>query len=451
MLFIMLRAIRRCAYYLLDTSVFLFGVCLINFLKHLSHPTLQSLGYKIGSLAFYTIPNLRKTALTNLALAYPHLPYHERYLLAKQSIQHVMITFCELLAVEALAKNIDSLISIQTAESCTIGYHPDEVITNSELQTIFEQLSNNEGVILFCGHQANWELPFLFITKQYPGLALAKPIPNARLNKKIFSLRELFKGKITTPKNGINQALRALNQGHIVGLVGDQALLMSSYSYPLFGSEAFTTTTPALLAYKTGKPIVAVSIYRKGCHYEIVPSKKIYPNYSLPMKESLIDMMNRAMLFLERGISLQPELWMWMHKRWKSKLKNKFKKTYAFSHILILIQDFDIPTYNSFLQYLTNLYLGAKLTIAIRRTSQTLFKLPPINTDCCFQTFTNYDELIQKPNIFPAVFACNKLPRNVRNHYLRTGTRKVYKIRQFDTSPDQFTKKFSSHIKNTKV
>lgn len=447
-LLLMFRTVKRYTHYLIDTSIFFFGAGLIKIFKHIPHKTLLLVGQKIGSLAFYAIPDLRKTALTNLALAFPHLSFYDRYLLAKQSIQHVMITFCELLAVESLAKNIDSLISIQTAESCSLGYHPNEVIAEDELQSMFNQLAQNEGVILFCGHQANWELPFLFITKRYPGLALAKPIPHERLNKKIFSLREIFKGKIVTPKNGINQALRALYQGHVVGLVGDQALLMSSYAYPLFGAEAFTTTTPALLSYKTGKPIVAVSVYRKGCHYEVVPSKKIYPNYSLPMKEAITDMMDRAMQFLEKGISIQPEQWMWMHKRWKSKLKNKFKKKYAFSHILILIKETELNISSTFLQTLSELYLGAKLTIAIHCIKKTPLDLPQISGSYTTLTFADYEDLIKIPNIFPAVFATD-LPKHIRKHYLRTGTRKVHIVRPSKIGIYELPRKFASYLKKT--
>lgn len=423
----MFKLISRFTHHLVDTGVFLLGLSFIKIFSCIPHKRLQKIGRVVGSLAFYTIPNLKKTALTNLALAFPHLSYSQRYLIAKQSIQHVMITFAELLAVKSLAKNIDQLIDIQTAESPHLQYDPSEVLTKEELQEMFDLLSKNQGVILFCGHQANWELPFLFITKKYPGLAFAKAIPNQRLNKKIFSLRELFKGKIITPKNGIHQAMSVLKQGHAVGIVGDQALLMSSYTYPLFGEPAYTTTTPALLAYRTGAPIVAISIYRTGLSCQLVPSKKIYPNYSLPMKESIKDMMDQSMKFLEKGLTFYPEQWMWMHKRWKNKLKHKLKKKYAFSHLLILVQDKQIPEYTSFLNDISDLYSGAKITLAIQ-TSQPSAE-PPIHHAHTIQHFSTHEDLLQMPNIFPAVFNCMHLPKQVRKHYLKTGTRLFQNVR----------------------
>lgn len=228
-----------------------------------------------------------------------------------------MITLLELLAVEGLAHKLDEYISIATSDTHPEGFSNHEVITKEELEETFTELKNNQGIILFCGHQANWELPFLYITRDFPGLAFAKPIKNVRLNKKIFSLREMFKGKIVSPKQGIPSALQALNKGHIIGIVGDQALLISSYAYPLFGHEAFTTTTPALLAYKTGRPVMAISVCRQSNGYTIIPSKKFYADKSLPIKESIPLLMNNLMSFLEKGIACRPEQWMWMHKRWK--------------------------------------------------------------------------------------------------------------------------------------
>lgn len=140
-------------------------------------------------------------------------------------------------------------------------------------------------------------------------------------------MREIFKGKIVAPKQGINTALQALQQGYVIGIVGDQALLISSYTYPLFEHEAFTTTSPALLAYKTGKPVIAISICRNKNGYTIVPSKKLYADKSLPIKDATTSLMNKLMGFLETGIAHKPQQnWMWMHKRWKRKLHKGLKR-----------------------------------------------------------------------------------------------------------------------------
>ncbi|BAE81110.1 acyltransferase [Chlamydia felis Fe/C-56] len=421
----MLKNLHRGKQSIVDFFGYYLGISLIGILKRIPHSLLSRLGKALGSIVFYTVPNYRKTALTNLALAFPDKSFTERRRIAKHSIQHVMITVLELLAVEGLIGNLDNLISIATAETSPEGFCHDEVLTQEELEDTFSNLSNNEGIILFCGHQANWELPFLYITKDYPGLAFAKPIKNARLNQKIFSLREIFKGKIVSPKHGIHSAIQALQKGHVIGIVGDQALLISPYSYPLFGNEAFTTTSPALLAYKTGKPVVAVSVFRHNHGYTIVPSKKFYADKSLPIKDSVASLMNNLMRFLEKGIAYQPQQWMWMHKRWKRKLYNKLKKKYAYSHILVIVNASDLENSKDFLIDLAELYSGSSLTLALYN---------PVNEKVPYEGLSSYiikefpslSLLRSLPNSFPAIFDLAELPKDLHKHFKNTGSIALY-------------------------
>ncbi|EGK69384.1 lipid A biosynthesis-related protein [Chlamydia abortus LLG] len=447
----MFNTLRRAKKSFVDCCVYYLGITLIGIFKRIPHSWLHRLGKALGTLVFYTISDYKKTALTNLALAFPDKSFKERQSIAKHSIQHVMITVLELLAVEGLIGHLNDLISIATAEARPGGFSSDEVLTQKELQDTFSKLNENEGVILFCGHQANWELPFLYITRDYPGLAFAKPIKNARLNKKIFSLREIFKGKIVAPKQGINSALHALQQGHVIGIVGDQALLISSYTYPLFGHEAFTTTSPALLAYKTGKPVIAVSICRNTKGYTIVPSKKLYADKSLPIKDATTSLMNKLMGFLEKGIAHQPQQWMWMHKRWKRKLSPGLKKKYAYSHILVIVNSRDLEYFEQFLSDLARLYSGAALTLALYNpTKEKIFatNVPQYT----IQEFSYLETLYTLPNSFPAVFDLAELPVCLHKHFKKTGSVVLYTRKALEKNLSQPTaplitalKKFSKN------
>ncbi|EPP37381.1 Lipid A biosynthesis lauroyltransferase [Chlamydia avium] len=421
----MFNRLRYAKKIIVDSCVYFLGSFFIYIFKFIPLPLLHYLGKILGTIIFYIIPDYRKTALTNLTLAFPHKPFLEKHLLAKQSIQHVTITLLELLAVEGLVHKLDELISIATSDTQPEGFSSHEVITKEELEETFSELANNQGIILFCGHQANWELPFLYITRDFPGLAFAKPIKNARLNKKIFSLREIFKGKIISPKQGIHYALQALQQGHIIGIVGDQALLISSYAYPLFGHEAFTTTTPALLAYKTGKPVMAISVYRQPGGYKIIPSKKFYADKSLPIKEATSLLMDNLMNFLEKGIACKPEQWMWMHKRWKKKLHNKIKKKYAYSYILIVLPNLITDRHLQFLNDLAELYLGAQLTLAVP-TQISPEQLGNVSPSYTIQQFHTPEQLILIPNVFHAVFDLFGLSKTIFQHFKTTGSLAIY-------------------------
>ncbi|MBQ8498466.1 lipid A biosynthesis lauroyl acyltransferase [Chlamydia sp.] len=421
---------------LVDHLVYGLGIGILTFLRLLPRSSLRIFSKGLGTCIFYIVSDFRKTALTNLALAFPEKSFVERYRIALQSVQQVVITFVELATVDKFAKHIDEIITIVTSEDTPEGFFPEEVSSKQELANFFARLDRREGAILFCGHQANWELPFLYITKRYPGLAFAKPVKNLRLNKKIISLRESFQGKIVPPQNAINQALRALCKGEIVGIVGDQVLLSSQYSYPLFGSEAFTTTSPALLAYKTKKPVVAITIYRQpNGNYLVVPSKAFHANTELSIRESTEQLMDQLMRFLEKGIACKPEQWLWLHKRWKRKLRHKFKRRYAFSHILVIVRGTSLNEIQQFLVEFAEFYAEASLFLAIIGTPNINPKkrLSPYST----QFFSSETELLTSPNFFPAVVDLFGLSRKLRQHYKKTGSKKFFTKNQLKASLSQ--------------
>ncbi|ESN89810.1 acyltransferase [Chlamydia suis MD56] len=421
---------------LVDHLVYGLGLGILTILRLLPRSSLRLFGKGVGTIIFYIISDFRKTALTNLALAFPEKSFAERYRIALQSVQQVIITFVELATVDKFSKHIDDIITIATSEDSPEGFFPEEVSSKQELEHFFARLDQQQGAILFCGHQANWELPFLYITKRYPGLAFAKPVKNSRLNKKIISLRESFQGRIVPPQNAINQALRALHKGEVVGIVGDQVLLSSQYSYPLFGSQAFTTTSPALLAYKTKKPVIAVVIYRQpNGNYLVVPSKAFYANQELSIRESTEQLMDQLMRFLEKGIACKPEQWLWLHKRWKRKLRHKFKRCYAFSHILVVVKGDALNSLHKFLTEFAEFYANASLSLAIIGALDSVpgGSLSPYS----LQFLSSEEELLVKPNFFPAVLDLFGLSRRTRRHYKKTGSRKIFSKNRLKASLSQ--------------
>ncbi|ANH78883.1 lipid A biosynthesis lauroyl acyltransferase [Candidatus Chlamydia sanziniae] len=425
------QKLRQIQQNLLEAPLYYVVIGTIAVCKRIPMMILRRVGKILGTLAFYTIADYRKTSLTNLALAFPHKPFHERYILAKESLQHFMITILELLGIEKLIQNIDSLISITTSSQQPEGFTSQEVLSDDGLKQTFQELEENKGVILFSGHQANWELPFLFITKNYSGLAFAKPIKNRKLSKKIFALREVFKGKIVEPKHGIHHAIEALRKGQFVGIVGDQALLMSPYAYSLFGSPAFTTTSPALLAYKTGRPVIAITVYRREQDYQVIPSPKFYADKNLPMKEAIKKLMDELMTFLEKGIACKPEQWLWIHKRWKRKLSPIVKKKYRYSHILVIVVQASLPQYMSFLEALAVCFSGATLTLALQSSTHLQESQQNLSAYTSF-TFRNFEDLLTLPNQFPAVFDLTDNSKQLHKHYKKTGSVAVYSKRSLE-------------------
>lgn len=118
---------------LVDHLVYGLGLGVLTILRLLPRSSLRLFSKGLGTALFYFISDVRKTALTNLALAFPEKSFAERYQIARQSVQQMIITFVELATVDKFAKHIDEMIAIATSEDAPEGFFPEEVSSQQEL------------------------------------------------------------------------------------------------------------------------------------------------------------------------------------------------------------------------------------------------------------------------------------------------------------------------------
>lgn len=315
------------------------------FISLLPPSALHALGRLGGKSAYYLHKSFRKKTLSNLAIAYgTKLSEKERIGIAKQSFQNLMITCLEFFHLKRYRDGLSDLVHLENS------------------QEVLALLKQGQGVIFLSGHQANWEIPFVGATQHHSGIAIGRPIKNPWLYKWVLSLREMNGGKIVLPRNAIRQSLRALKEGKFVGIVGDQAFPESSYAYPLFGTRAWTTTMPALLAYRTGCPIVVVMTERLGYRYVLRSSPFLWPDLNRPKEEEIPRLMDVAISYLEKSIQARPEQWMWQHDRWKQQGIDRVKRKYRFGFILIVLPK-DPTLFVPLLSILREIYPKSYLTI----------------------------------------------------------------------------------------
>jgi len=293
--------------------------CLTFPLALLPLKALHGTGKVLGKAAYYLIPKFRKRALSNLALIYEGaLTEAELKRVARQAMGNLMITCLEYPKLAA-EKDISRLATC---------LNPEEA--NAIMKT-------GKGVIFFCGHQSNWEILFLEGTSRMPGVAIGRPIKNEVLYRWILSIREKFGGKMLTRQNAIKEGLKGLKRGAFLGIVGDQGMPDSGYCCPFLGKNAWTSPVPALLAYRTGSPIIVATTLRKDGRYQIHYSEPIWPNRQQEMDQEVDRMMRLALGIFEESIKKTPGQWLWQHNRWKQQTLDKIKRLFRYESICIIL------------------------------------------------------------------------------------------------------------------
>jgi len=311
---------------------FLFIISLLSF------KALYRLAYLLTPICYRLIPKYRKRALSNLKLASTlHLNDEQIVKTAKQSLFHLLLTTLE----------YGKLYRIKTLSSFVSCENPE--ITDA-------LLDQGQGVIFFCGHQSNWELLFLDATSRHRGLCIGKPIKNRSLYQFILEIRQKFSGQVVVPKEAYKACMKALKRGELVGIVGDQGMPESSFSYSCLGRQASMTTLPALLALRSKCPLVVATIVRYKGHYRISYSPPLYPheNSQTPVE----NLTKEALKILDEKIALHPEQWMWQHNRWKIAYAPEVPKSYRHDAILLVIPDSN-PSFIADIPELKKLYPGA--------------------------------------------------------------------------------------------
>ena len=280
------------------------------------------IGRRIGSVAYYCMRDYRKRALSNLALANDlHIKSEKELIrIAKQSFQNLAINVLEYPRFDR-EKDLSRVIRCD----------------NPEVANALHQ--KGQGIIFFCGHQSNWEALFLDGTSRMKGIAIGKSIKNAHLYRWVVSIREKMGGKIIAPRNAVKEGLRALRKGTFMGIVGDQGMPDSGYSFPFLGRKAWTTTAPALLAYKTNSPIIVATTRRIKGGYRIHYSEPIWPQLNEPLDQETVRLMNASLTILQESIQASPGEWLWQHNRWKQQTPQILYKRFRKDCICVILPD----------------------------------------------------------------------------------------------------------------
>lgn len=90
-----------------------------------------------------------------------------------------------------------------------------------------------------------------------------------------------------------------------------------------FGREACTLTSLAILARRTGLPVLPIYSYRSGLEHRVVIEKPLSHD---PLPDRDLDLLARTedyTKWTERTIRLHPEQWIWLHDRWKTRPKGE--------------------------------------------------------------------------------------------------------------------------------
>ncbi len=179
--------------------------------------------------------------------------------------------------------------------------------------------AEGRGVLLFTGHFGFWEINALVHALEiHPMSVLARPLDNPLLHQLLESVRRRTGNAVIYRRGAIRRVLRALGDNQAVAILIDQHIQSADAVYvDFFSRPAATTSALAALALRTGAPVVPVfALPRPGGRFRMVYEHAVAPPPS-DDPDAIRAFTQRCTDVLEMYVRRYPDLWLWMHRRWR--------------------------------------------------------------------------------------------------------------------------------------
>lgn len=259
-------------------------------------------GRRLGDALWWLLPRRRRVTLDNLMRSFggERSPAELRRL-GRRSFQHVGMNLIE--ACRYYLRPTDVMLSRVRLEG------------DEHLRTAVAQ---GRGVLILTAHYGNWEL--LAAAHGLSGLPLSiviRPLDHPLLDELAARFRRRSGAELIIKRQAVREVLQALRRQRMVGILLDQnATREEGVFVPFFGVLASTSKGLAVLALRTGAPVVPVVLRRDpdGRHCMDVGAP-IPP----PPDRDVATYTARFNQVLEATIRRAPEQWLWMHARWRTR------------------------------------------------------------------------------------------------------------------------------------
>ncbi|MBL7197956.1 MAG: lysophospholipid acyltransferase family protein [Candidatus Omnitrophica bacterium] len=261
-----------------------------------------NMAYKIGiflsKLQFYISKKDREAVINNLRLILPNESEAE----IRKRAREVFVNFGLYLIEFFRFANID------------LNYVKKK-LTIKGRENIDNALKEKKGGILLTGHFGNWEMAGMVLSLLgYPIMAIALDHSDRRVNN-FFKKRRESKGmEVVSLGISIKQCYKGLRNNKLVAILGDRDFSNSSYSLDFLGRKKNIPRGPAVLALRTGAPIIPVIVTRQAIDrlmLECLSPIRVSNEYSE------IEIMKAYIKIFESQIYKKPTQWLLFREFWK--------------------------------------------------------------------------------------------------------------------------------------
>jgi len=181
------------------------------------------------------------------------------------------------------------------------------------------------GVLVLTGHLGSWELlADAAGMLGYPINVVYRPFDFRPLDAFFENFRGRSGAQLFSKAHAMRKILRSLKNNELVGILLDQNTgRRAGVFVDFFGRSACTNKGLALIAQKTGAPVVPIFLVREADAYRMTVGPEVPLIETGDKNRDVSENTRQYNRVLEAMIRRYPEQWFWVHRRWKTRPENE--------------------------------------------------------------------------------------------------------------------------------
>jgi KDO2-lipid IV(A) lauroyltransferase len=266
------------------------------------HAVAAACGTVLGLAFCFLDGRHRRTALKNVAAAFPGRPVSEQRAIVRGAFAHFGQLLFAMLKFSTMAP--DAMLA-------RVEFEGEERVRRAHAQ--------GKGVLFVTGHFGFWEIQAMVHALRLPPMAVvARVLDNRALNDLLERIRTRTGNTVIYRQGTLRRVMRTLQAGQGVGILIDQHIISRDAIYvDFFDRPAATTAAVAVLALRTGAPVIPLFALPTGHgRYRLIYEEPVAPPDGNGA-DAVREFTQRCSDVLERYVRRHPERWLWMHRRWR--------------------------------------------------------------------------------------------------------------------------------------
>ena len=244
----------------------------------------------------------RRVAGENLAAAFPRRSPAERRAIVRAAFAHFGRLLFEFRKFSTLSdEQMLDRVEFDGEERVRLAY------------------GQGKGVLFITGHFGFWELQAIVQPLRFePVGVLARTLDNPKLNALLERIRQRTGNVVIYRQGSVRKVMRMMSEKHGIAILIDQHIFgADAVNVEFFERTAATTSAVAALALRTGAPVMPVFALPLGKgRYRLIFEHPVEPP-SADSEDAVREFTQRCTDVLEMYVRRHPDLWLWMHRRWR--------------------------------------------------------------------------------------------------------------------------------------